>query len=341
MGAQMTYLETGSQDPAYNLAFEEYVLSHRLEGDYLILWQNDNTVVIGRNQNTEEEIDRAFVEAHGVRVVRRSTGGGAVYHDLGNLNYSFITDAREAENLTMEHFTQPVVSALRGLGLQAKASGRNDILVEGRKVSGTAQRLLNGRLLHHGTLLFDTNSDMVARALQADPEKFRSKSAKSVRSRVGNIRDFLRKDMDLPTFWAYLKTALAGNSFVAGALTLEELEVVEALKRSRYDTWEWNFGRSPTYDMVNKRRWDGGSLEVQVSVKEGRISGVAFRGDFLSRCSLEPLEKDLEGVRFRREDAAGVLERYLLRDYFGEITGEEILDTVFHGQGFSHKAACD
>ena len=242
METRVIYLETGSQDPAYNLAFEEYVLSHRLEGDYLILWQNDNTVVIGRNQNTEEEIDRAFVEAHGVRVVRRSTGGGAVYHDLGNFKYSFITEAREAENLTMEHFTQPVVSALRGLGLQAKASGRNDILVEGRKVSGTAQRLLNGRLLHHGTLLFDTNSDMVARALQADPEKFRSKSAKSVRSRVGNIRDFLRKDMDLPTFWAYLKTALAGNSFVAGALTLEELEIVEALKRSRYLGMElWAF----------------------------------------------------------------------------------------------------
>ena len=251
METRVIYLETGSQDPAYNLAFEEYVLAHRTEGDYLILWQNDNTVVIGRNQNAEEEIDRAFVEAHGVRVVRRTTGGGAVYHDLGNLNYSFITDAGEAENLAMERFTRPVVQALRGLGLQAEASGRNDILVEGKKVSGTAQRLLNGRILHHGTLLFDTDPDKVAGALRADPEKFRSKSAKSVRSRVGNIRDFLRTDMDLPAFWAYLKTAMAGEGFMTGALSPEELKAVETLKRSRYDAWEWNFGRSPAYDMVN------------------------------------------------------------------------------------------
>lgn len=340
METRVTYLETGSQDPAYNLAFEEYVLANRLEGEYLILWQNDNTVVIGRNQNAEEEIDRAFVEAHGVRVVRRITGGGAVYHDLGNLNYSFITDAGETENLAMARFTQPVVGALRDLGLRAEASGRNDILVEGKKVSGTAQRLLNGRILHHGTLLFNTDPDMVAGALRADPEKFRSKSAKSVRSRVGNIRDFLRQDMDLPAFWTYLKTALTGEGFVTGALTPEELEAVEALKRSRYDTWEWNFGRSPAYDKVNKRRWDGGSLEVRVSVKEGRITGIAFRGDFLSRCSLAPLEKALEGVRFRREDAAGVLGRYPLWDYFGEITGKEILDTMFYGQN-EKEAACD
>ena len=340
MDMRVTYLETGSRDPFYNLAFEEYVLAHRTEGDYLILWQNDNTVVIGRNQNAEEEIDRAFVEAHGVRVVRRTTGGGAVYHDLGNLNYSFITGAGEAENLAMERFTHPVACALRGLGLRAEASGRNDILVEGKKVSGTAQRLLNGRILHHGTLLFDTDPDMVAGALRADPEKFRSKSSKSVRSRVGNIRDFLREDMDLPAFWAYLKTALAGEGFVTGALSPEELEAVEALKRSRYDAWEWNFGRSPAYDMVNKRRWDGGSLEARVSVKEGRITGAAFRGDFLSRCSLEPLEKELEGVLFRREDIAAVLERYPLRDCFGAITGEEILETMFYGQDET-EAACD
>lgn len=329
---RVTYLETGSRNPFYNLAFEEYVLSHRRSGDYLILWQNDNTVVIGRNQNAEEEIDRAFVESHNVRLVRRITGGGAVYHDLGNLNYSFITDAGEAESLAMERFTRPVVSALRGLGLQAETSGRNDILIEGRKVSGTAQRLLDGRILHHGTLLFNADSGMMAGALRADPEKFRSKSAKSVRSRVGNIRDFLREDMDLPDFWAYLKTTLAGEGFASGALAAEELAAVEALKREKYDTWEWNFGHSPAYDMVNKRRWEGGSLEVRASVEQGRITGIAFFGDFLSRCSLEPLEEALAGVPFCREDVAGVLRRYPLQDCFGRITEKEILETVFYGQ---------
>ena len=202
---KVRYLETGSTDPAYNLAFEEYVLTHRRDGAYLLLWQNDNTIVVGRNQNTAQEIDRAFVEQHHIRVVRRGTGGGAVYHDMGNLNYSFITDAGDAERMAMERFTRPIVAALQGLGLQAEASGRNDILVEGRKVSGTAQRLTDGRILHHGTLLFDSRPEMVAGALRADPAKFRSKGAKSVRSRIGNIRDFLPEDMTLPAFWDYLK----------------------------------------------------------------------------------------------------------------------------------------
>ena len=138
------YLETGSTDPFYNLAFEEYVLTHRQEGDYLLLWQNNNAIVIGQNQNTEAEINRAFVEAHKIHVVRRSTGGGAVYHDLGNLNYSFITDEENAEQHTIKTFTEPVVRALKGLELDAESSGRNDILVDGRKVSGTAQRLKEG-----------------------------------------------------------------------------------------------------------------------------------------------------------------------------------------------------
>lgn len=327
---QVTYLETGSLDPCYNLAFEEYVLTSRREGDYLLLWQNASAVVIGQNQNAEAEIDRAFVEAHGIRVVRRSTGGGAVYHDLGNLNYSFITDAGDAGRLAMDRFTRPVVAALRALGLRAEASGRNDILVEGRKVSGTAQRLLGGRILHHGTLLFDTDPAMAEGALRADPEKFRSKSAKSVRSRIGNIRDFLDRDLDLPAFWDYLKTALSGGGFVTGSLSPEELAAVETLRREKYAAWAWNFGRSPQYDMTRRRRWEGGTLEARASVEEGRLTAVSFRGDFLSCRPLDAVTEALRGVPFRREDAAAVLGRFPLEEYFGGIRLEEILDTLFY-----------
>lgn len=326
----VTYLETGSRDPYYNLAFEELVLERRRDGEYLLLWQNDNTVVVGRNQNTEAEINREFVEAHGIRVVRRSTGGGAVYHDLGNLNYSFITDAGDAERLTMERFTRPVVEALRGLGLRAEASGRNDILVEGRKVSGTAQRLARDRILHHGTLLFSADPGMVAGALNADPAKFRSKSAKSVRARIGNIRDFLSADMEIGEFWEYLKTALAGSGMAGGSLTAEELAAVEALKQSKYDTWEWNYGRSPQYDMTNRRRFEGGGLEVRVCVKEGRITDIVFYGDFLAVTPLNGLTAALKGRAFRREAVAEVLDAFPIGQLFGAITREEILETMFY-----------
>lgn len=323
------YLETGSQSPYYNLAFEEYVLTHRTQGDYLLLWQNENTIVVGQNQNTEAEINRPFVEAHHINVVRRSTGGGAVYHDLGNLNYSFITDAGDKASISMDRFTSPVVEALKGLGLQAEASGRNDILVEGRKVSGTAQRLYGNRILHHGTLLFDANADMVAGALQVDPEKFRSKSTKSVRSRIGNIRSFLKQDMDMPALWAYLKEALAGSGMVFDTLTADELAQVDKLKTEKYDTWEWNYGRSPKFNMTGKRYWDGGCLEVGVSVSHGCITDIRFNGDFLAVCSIEPLVEALRGVPFRREDVCRVLNSLSTSKLLGAITEEQVLDTIF------------
>ena len=354
------YLETRSTDPYYNLAFEEYVLTHRTEGDYLLLWQNDNTVVVGRNQNTAEEINADFVEAHHIRVVRRVigrnqnawaecrtaelerdggmlarrlSGGGAVYHDLGNLNYSFITDAGEKEKLSFARFTEPVVKALCELGLSASASGRNDILVDGCKVSGTAQRLSGDRVLHHGTLLFDSDPSLVAGALTVHPEKFQSKSAKSVRARIGNIRSFLREDMTLPAFWEYLRTALAQGAFQETTLTEEELREVQRLRDEKYATWDWNYGKSPAYDMVNHRRFAGGTLEVHMNVRSGVIREIAFSGDFLSRRELAPVTEALCGCAVEPESVDRVLHQFPLEEYFGTITVEEVRDTVCNRGG--------
>lgn len=325
---QTFYLETGSNDPAYNLAFEEYVQRNRREGNYLILWQNQNAVIIGRNQNAEEEINRAFVDQHNIRVIRRNTGGGAVYHDMGNLNYSFITDAGDMTQRTGRLFTEPVVKALCNLGLDAEASGRNDILVSGRKVSGTAEHLMNGRILHHGTLLFESNPEMINGALHPDPTKFQSKSVKSVRSRVGNIRSFLPADMTLPAFWDYLKTALSADGIIPCALTEAELLQVRMLKKEKYDRWEWNYGKSPKYQRSCKKRFSGGLLEVHLSVEEGRIRDIQILGDFLGLTSTAPLENALTGCEYRKDAISEMLKNIPLDMILGTISAEELIQTI-------------
>ena len=323
------YIETGSIDPAYNLAFEEYVLRNKKEGDLLLLWQNDNAVIIGRNQNTEEEIDRAFVEAHGIRVVRRITGGGAVYHDLGNLNYSFITDCTAFNKDALAAFTEPVAAALRALGAPAQLSGRNDIVIEGKKVSGTAQRIQDGRILHHGTLLFQSDPEMIAGALKADPDKFRSKSTKSVRSRVGNIADYLPEKMDLQTFWRKLKESLLRGDYQEIFPEEREIRKIIKLKEEKYDSWEWNFGSSPRFDRTVRKVYSGGILKTGITVDRGGvICAVSFRGDFMSRRDTAEIEAALCGCPYLRDAMSAVLENFAMEDYFGAISREEILDSL-------------
>ena len=323
------YLETNSTDPYYNLAFEEFVLLNRTEGDYLLLWQNANTIVIGKHQNAEEEINRAFVEANNIHVIRRTTGGGAVYHDMGNLNYSFITDLTDAEHLTMAAFTLPIIKALAELGVKAECTGRNDITVGDRKISGNAQRIHKNRILHHGTLLFDSNPGMVSGALQVDPTKFQSKSTKSVRSRIANIRDFLTQDTDIADFKQHLIQSLSSGGMQSEALSPDELAQVQALCEEKYRTWEWNFGNSPKYHRSNRARFVGGALEAKLSVDEGRITAIAFFGDFLARRPIEDVAQALIGCPFRSEDVSTVLKQFNLTDYFGGITEQEIREVIF------------
>lgn len=324
------YLETGSTDPYYNLAFEEYVLEHCHDGDYLILWQNDNTVVIGLNQVAAQEVDEEFLKAHEIRLVRRMTGGGAVYHDLGNLNYSFITDAERAEGLSFEAFARPVVDALCRLDLPAALSGRNDIEIAGKKVSGCAQRICKGRVLHHGTLLFSSDAGMISGALRADPEKFTSKATKSVRSRVANIRSFLKEDMTIEAFWQYLRKSLVQEGIVQTTLEPYALEAIQKLRNEKYATREWNYGRAPRYGLHAARRFAGGSIEVQAQVKGGVIEEIDFLGDFLARRELTPVRDALRGVPMEEAAVANVLETLPLQDYFGTILAEELLELLFH-----------
>ena len=327
------YLETGSFDPCYNLALEQYVLEQRPQGDWLLLWQNANTVVIGLNQNTAEEIDADFVARHGVTVVRRMTGGGAVYHDLGNLNYSFVTDIGDAETLSIRRFAEPVCRALAAMGVEAHPSGRNDILVHGRKVSGVAQRIFGKRILHHGTLLFDSDAAMIAGALRADPAKFRSKSVKSVRSRVGNLRDFLPEGTTLQAFWDRILLELAGDGMIRESLSQTEQQEIRQLAEEKYRNWDWTYGKSPDYAYCNRGRFSGGTLELRMDVHEDRIRDIVFYGDYMATAPQAPLTQALIGTPRTREALAEALSAFDLPTIFGEIREKEILNLILNEGG--------
>ncbi|MDL2313880.1 lipoate--protein ligase [Desulfovibrio sp. OttesenSCG-928-C14] len=327
----MKVLKMPGTDPYLNLATEDYILTNLTQGDYLLLWRNNNTIVVGLHQNTQEEINSVFVEERKVSVVRRRTGGGAVYHDLGNLNFSFITDAREAALITMERFTLPIVEALREMGLEAEASGRNDILVGGKKVSGNAQALLRGRILHHGTLLFNSDLSVLSQALKVKPEKFLSKSVKSVRGRVGNISEFLQEPMSVEEFGDRILACVSRNSQAEELVfSPEERAAIQDLRDSRYLTWEWNFGRSPKFNFHNIEKYDGGFLELFLDVREGVIDSCAFYGDFMALRPAAEVAEKLTGARYERGAVAAILAALPLGEYFGTLDLEDILDCMFN-----------
>lgn len=314
---KLHYLDLTTTDPAWNLAMEQYVFDC-LPKDrmYVMLWQNDNAIIIGKHQNTLAEINEAYVLEKGIRVVRRLSGGGAVYHDLGNLNFTIITDAEAGAEMDFRLFCQPVIRALAKVGVQADLNGRNDLTIDGRKFSGNAQYQKNGRVMHHGTILFDSNPEVLGNALQVDGEKIKAKGVKSVRSRVTNVRPHLPKDLTLPEFrHILLQSILEDTPGEPHPLTEADLAAVEAIKKARYDTWQWNYGASPACTVRKRRRFEGcGTVEAYLNLKHSTIEEAAFRGDYFSLedpahlarsligCPLEAsaLEKALAGTDANR-----------------------------------------
>ena len=318
----MNYLNLTTTDPAFNLAVEEYVFDY-LPKDrmYVMLWQNDNAIIIGKNQNTLAEINESFVQENGIRVVRRLSGGGAVYHDMGNLNFTVIADA-QGENLDFGRFCALVVKALQKVGVRAEINGRNDMTIDGKKFSGNAQYLRQGRVMHHGTILFDSNASVLANALKVDEAKIQAKGVKSVRSRVTNVRPCLPVDMTLPQFRKILLDTILeeapGEEYI---LDEKDLAVVAKLKTDRYDTWQWNYGHSPECTLHKKGRVEGcGTVEAFITLREGKISQVVFRGDFFGVADPEQLASRLIGCRPDRASLEDRLSGTDVSRYFMGLT---------------------
>ncbi len=322
------YLETESHDPAYNLVFEEYCLQKLTQyNKILLLWQNANAVIIGRYQNWQNEVDEEAVRRLGVKVIRRSTGGGAVYHDLGNLNYSFITPAPDLATLNLATVAAPLLSALQKMGIQATAQGRNDIVLDGRKISGTAQSLRRNRLLHHGTLLFDSDLTMLDTVLRTDPTKLISKGVKSVRSRVVNIKEHLGWEISLSEFWQQLLSALPSMTKVI--LNQSQLAEIRQLAAAKYASPDWNQGQEPPGTLSCSKRFPGGKVEVNLSIAKGRIQNLKISGDFLGLVPISVLEQALIGLPYEKDSAAAILATLPLNLYLGDISAAEFISCLF------------
>jgi lipoate---protein ligase len=233
-----------STDPSVNLAIEEYLLRHvQVDEPLLLFYINAPSVIIGRNQDTLAEIDPDFIAANGVHVVRRLSGGGAVYHDLGNLNFSFVTNGRSHLHNFAE-FTQPVIAVLQSLGVDAELRGRSDIFAAGKKISGNAQYASGERMFSHGTLLFDSNLENLLQALNPQQVIIESNAVQSIRSFVTNIRDLLAEDMDIFQFREALLAGLFGAERPFYNLSPADWQKIEQIAQERYRTWDWNYGRS-------------------------------------------------------------------------------------------------
>lgn len=319
-------------DPALNLALEEYILRSLPDNDdYLLFYINEPSIIIGKNQNTVEEVNAEYVEANKLHVVRRLSGGGAVYHDLGNLNFSFIMKDDGQSFHNFKKFTEPVVRALRKLGVDAEMTGRNDLQVGERKISGNAQFSTKGKMFSHGTLLFDSEMENVVSALKANAEKYVSKSTKSIRSRVANITEFLAEPMTIDQFRQHILASIFEDQSEIPFydLTEQDWANVQKLADERYRSWEWNYGRSPAFNMRQAKRIEGaGTFDVRLQVEEGVIVDAAIFGDFFGRGDSGEVAQRLIGTRY---DAAALKELVSGIDlpyYFGPVTQEQWLELL-------------
>lgn len=327
----MIYLESKIHDPAYNLALEQFVFDALdPEQEYFMLWQNDNTIVVGKHQNTVAEINSAYVREHGIQVVRRLSGGGAVYHDLGNINFTFIAKAGNIETFDFSTFCIPVVKALEQVGVKAELTGRNDIAIDGKKFSGNSQYVRRGRVMHHGTIMYDSNLSVVSAALTPPKDKFESKGFKSVVSRVTNVRPYVKKDMDTLTFLCTLRDCMDQEYHLTSyVLSREQEEKVRTIQKERYATWEWTYGQSPAYTHLKERYVPNcGHIQLYMTVEQGVLQKLSIHGDYFGNKDTRKLGERLTGCPMEEQMLLNRLKKVFLPAYIQNLTVEQLVSLI-------------
>lgn len=330
----MLIIKNRFTNPYFNLAAEEYLLKN-FDDDIFTLWRNENAIIVGKHQNTLAEINLEHVQANKVSVVRRLSGGGAVFHDLGNINFTFISNAKAGDELKIDfrYFTTPIIEVLKEIGVNAEFSGRNDLLIEGQKFSGNAEHIyhLKKRTLHHGTLLFASEIADLSAALKVNPLKFQDKAVKSFRSRVTNISSHLKSELTVMEFYDlvidFISKRYEDVKFYS--YTQEDLDAINNLVETKYNTWDWNFGYSPKYTFQKMIKSEGGFVEIYIDVDKGIIENIRFHGDFFNVKDIEELEILLKGCKHDPSEIDKRLGGLDIGDYFNKTSKEELVSGMF------------
>ena len=334
----MLFVPNENNDPRINLAIEIFLLQEmKVDEPILLFYINEPSIIIGRNQNTIEEINKDYVDAHGIHVVRRFSGGGAVYHDFGNLNFSFIMPDDGNSFRDFEKLTKPIVQALHEMGVEgAQLKGRNDLVIDDMKFSGNAMYATNGRMFAHGTIMFDSDINEVVNALKVRKDKIESKGIKSIRSRVTNIKPFLPKDKQDMTTEAFREEILlkifgvdSVDQVKTYTLTEEDWVKINEISDKYYRNWDWNYGKSPAFDIERRKRFPIGSIEVRFNVQEGKITEAKIYGDFFGLGDFADVEQAFIGTRYDKSALKDVIDQIDVKKYFGNITPEDLLELVY------------
>lgn len=312
----MLLINNTSTNAYFNLAMEEYFLKNTNE-DIFMLWRNESAIIVGKNQNTLSEINYEYVKQNKIKVVRRQSGGGAVFHDLGNINFTFIS-CNDNSFSDFKRFTMPIIDALKNLNIQSEFSGRNDLLIDNQKFSGNAQYNYKNKVMHHGTLLFSSEINDLSSALKVKPSKFIGKSVKSVKSRVTNIANHLEQDITVLEFKNYLMNFINSKyeNNCLYQLSEEDINEINKLVEDKYNTWQWNFGHSPKYALNNEIKYPGGNIEFSLNVEKGLIKEIKFFGDFFGKKDVSYIEDLLKNTNHNEASIRSILNNIDINDYF-------------------------
>jgi len=326
----MLCIKSDTTNPAFNIATEEYLLKHKNE-ECFYLYINGPSIIVGKHQNTLAEINVEYVKSENIQVVRRLSGGGAVFHDPGNLNFTFIKKGEKDQLVDFRKYTRPILDILLELGVKAKFEGRNDLTIKGKKFSGNAEHVFQNKILHHGTLLFSSKLPDLSQALKVNPLKYKDKAVKSVRSRVTNISEHLPEPISLIDFENKIMNHVQSmyEDSTIYKLTEEDKKAIQKLVDEKYSTWDWNFGYSPEYNFQKGVKTEGGHIEINLDVNKGIIKSAKIFGDFFNTKDVAELEQILIGSPHEYDQIKERLKNVDISLYFAKVTHEEFLQGLF------------